>query len=132
MGALAFAGLLFFSQTATASAPPGTEQYQNLVKAESCGIIPGDYAKYKTMIEEEFGVGHVMVDIARAESQFQPDAWNCRSSAGGLFQILDGTWSAYGCLGNKYSPQDNIECARKIFDANGTKDWNESKSNWTP
>lgn len=71
-----------------------------------------------------------MVKVGDAESNFEPGAWNCDSTAGGVFQILDGTWKLYACEGNKYDARDNITCAKKIYDVRGTKDWNASKGTW--
>ena len=74
----------------------------------------------------------VMVDVARAESQFRPWVDNeSGSSASGLFQILDGTWEGHKCKGDVYKAEDNIACARKIVDAaKGLTDWDASAHAW--
>ena len=84
------------------------------------------------MVIAEFKDAPVMVSIARAESQFNPKAKNPNSTATGVFQILIGTWNDpyYGCVGERTDPQDNIDCARKIYEKSGTVPWNSSKANW--
>lgn len=91
-----------------------------------------DMLSVKRMVESEFGVGHVMVEIARAESQFVETAANKKSSARGVFQILVGTFNDpyYGCTGDRHKAKDNIECARKIYDKSGTAPWASSQSSW--
>lgn len=84
----------------------------------------------RAKIEAEFGVGHIMVDIAWAESQFVPTARNPRSTAKGIFQILDGTWSGAGCTGNVLNADDNIRCARVLYDQSGTRPWLASSHAW--
>jgi hypothetical protein len=85
---------------------------------------------YYIMVAEEFKDAPVMVRIARAESGFDPAQKNKSSSASGLFQIVKGTWRGHHCVGDVFDPEDNIACARKIYEANGTVDWNASKHNW--
>ncbi len=72
----------------------------------------------------------VMLEIARAESNLDPTAKNASSTASGLFQILNGTWEAYGCVGDVFEATDNIDCARKIFYKEGTKPWEASRTIW--
>ena len=83
----------------------------------------------KRLVEAEFGVGHVMVAIAAAESRFEPLAANPSSSARGVFQILKGTGAAYEC-GDRLDAKENIACARKIYNAEGTRPWNASAHAW--
>lgn len=71
-----------------------------------------------------------MVAIADAESDFIPWADNPNSTAYGVFQILIGTWHDYGCTGDRGNADDNIECARKIYDQSGTRPWNASIHEW--
>ena len=83
------------------------------------------------MIEKEFADAPIMVHIARAENRgFDPKAKNPNSSASGLFQILRSTWISEGCVGEVFSPSDNIACARILYNRYGTRPWNESKHNW--
>jgi len=98
-----------------------------------CGITPGDYSVERSMVVAEFGSdAPVMVDIAEAESQFDPTADNCASTADGLFQILDGTWIGAGCgpLADKKKAIPNIRCARIIYNDSGTRPWLASAHNW--
>lgn len=91
-----------------------------------------DKIPIKRMVEEEFGVGHVMVRIAESESSFSESAANPNSTARGVFQILVGTFNDpyYGCTGDRHEAKDNIECARKIYEKSGTVPWNSSRSSW--
>lgn len=82
------------------------------------------------MVRRTFADAPIMVDVARAESQFVPTAKNPKSTAKGVFQILDGTFKHYKCDGNVLNASDNIRCARKIYDHEGTEPWNSSKDNW--
>lgn len=96
----------------------------------ACGIKAGDFSQYRAMVIQEFGAGHVMVRIADAESDFDPTAKNCGSTATGIFQILVGTWADYGCVGSRTDAHDNIQCARIIYEESGTVPWNSSSANW--
>lgn len=84
------------------------------------------------MVVTAFPDAPIMVDIARAESQFIATAKNPKSTATGVFQILIGTWEdpAYGCTGDRMNPRDNIACARKIYDVSGVTPWLDSKGMW--
>lgn len=73
-----------------------------------------------------FSDAPVMYRVAEAESGFNPNARNPTSTAKGVFQILNGTWKAYGCTGDVLNAVDNINCARKIYDAEGTIPWDSS------
>lgn len=84
------------------------------------------------MVTAEFKDAPVMVSIARAESKFDPKAKNPNSTATGVFQILIGTWNDpyYGCVGERTNAEDNIDCARKIYEKSGTVPWNSSSAHW--
>jgi hypothetical protein len=73
-----------------------------------------------------------MIRIARAESGFDQYAKNPNSTAKGIFQFIDGTWRA-NCLkdGNVYNFVDNINCAWKVYQKQGDRPWNASKSKWS-
>lgn len=51
--------------------------------------------------------------IAQIESSLNPNARNPKSSAGGLFQFLDGTAAQYG-LKNKFDPVASAEAAARL------------------
>lgn len=59
-----------------------------------------------------------------------PNAENPGSTATGVFQILIGTWEDYGCTGNRMDAEDNIACARKIYDQSGLTPWEASRHKW--
>jgi len=76
----------------------------------------------------------IFIEIARAESNFRPEAKNPRSTATGIYQFINGTWHSY-CKGmNVYDFVDNIDCMYKVMEIdgypNGLKHWNASRSVW--
>lgn len=74
-----------------------------------------------------FNVDSVLaVNIAYAESNFDPSTKNSSSTAKGVFQILNGTWKDYKCIGNPLNADDNIRCAMKIMKQDGYGAWNAS------
>ena len=81
-------------------------------------------------IQGMFPEAPVMVHVANSESGLNPLAKNPSSTATGLFQILKSTWQDAGCTGNPKNANDNLVCARKLFDKSGTKPWNESRDTW--
>ena len=73
----------------------------------------------------------VMLAIADAESDFNPNAKNPHSTATGVFQFLIGTWGAYNCPGSRVNARDNIECFATVMQHDGypkgLSHWNASK-----
>lgn len=84
---------------------------------------------YFLMVTREFP-DPIMVDIAMCESGFNPKIKNPGSSASGIFQIIKDTWEDHSCEGDVFDAEDNIACAKKLYEKNGTRDWNPSKSCW--
>lgn len=65
----------------------------------------------------------LLLDLAWHESRFNPRAKNSEgSSAKGIYQFLDGTWSSY-CDGDVYNMDDNIDCAARIISEGGISHW---------
>lgn len=60
-----------------------------------------------------------------------PKAKNPGSSAKGVFQILDGTWKWASCKGDPLDEDDNIACARRVYDLAGIGQWDASKEGWS-
>lgn len=56
----------------------------------------------------------VMLRLAQRESSLNPSAKNPKSSAGGLFQFIDGTWNQYG-RGDKFDPAANADAAARMM-----------------
>ena len=56
----------------------------------------------------------VMLRLAQRESSLNPSAKNPKSSAGGLFQFIDGTWNQYG-HGDKFDPAANADAAARMM-----------------
>ena len=99
----------------------------NSFQARGCPFIPErTLSSLVSFVEGE--------RIVSCESSGNPRAKNPRSSAKGLFQIIDST--ARECeeaLGRKldmYNPVDNIACAEYQYEQYGTKPWNASKHCW--
>lgn len=112
------------------AAPAGIlEKSDTSGRAKPSHAIP-DTSGIRALIEAAFPDAPVMLAIAEAESHMRPEAANPVSSARGLFQILIGTWNAYGCSGDRLDASDNIACARRIYDAEGTRPWNASAHAW--
>jgi len=82
----------------------------------------------------------IMLEVAYCESGVQtpddcwgpinPKAKNPYSTAKGVFQILDGTWEYAECKGDPYNEDDNIACARILYEDSNTRPWNASKHAW--
>lgn len=72
--------------------------------------------------------------VARCESGLKPMAKNTESTASGIFQFLDSTFSSqlakYGMTGEKNDPLVQIELAAKMIADGGLSHWNASKSCW--
>jgi hypothetical protein len=82
---------------------------------------------------EHFGADvSVSKNIACAESMFIPHAQNPYSSAGGVYQWIDGSWARmsnmyYGYVEDKMNEDRNIELSNWVIATYGTSDWNASK-----
>lgn len=55
-----------------------------------------------------------LIKVAELESSFNPGAKNPRSTAGGLFQFLDGTAKDYG-LKNKFDPAEASDAGARLM-----------------
>lgn len=102
----------------------------NATKGCKTAVPSEDQVLVRAMVVAAFPDAPVMVHVADAESDFCSHADNPKSTAYGVFQILEGTWSGYRCTGVRGDAADNIRCARKIYDARGTKDWEASRHKW--
>jgi len=81
-------------------------------------------------IEATFGEDTEMLHIAFCESSYNLGAKHTISSAKGLFQIINGTWNHYKCTGDPLDADDNIKCAKRIYDKEGTRPWVASYKCW--
>lgn len=101
-------------------------------------VEPPKPLSIKEKVEAEFGAGHIMVRIARAESEFKNvpnylyDGEDGYRTAYGPFQITRSTYAGYGCghPSERLEVDKNIACARIIYDKAGTADWRWSKAMW--
>ena len=71
------------------------------------------------------------LEVAKCESELNPKAKNRKSTAKGIFQILDGTWKHFNCSGDVLNAEDNVSCAKKVLDGQGLGGgWSESYHCW--
>lgn len=92
--------------------------------------VPKENVQYYLLVYAEFK-NTPMMAIATAENRpFDPVAKNPNSSAQGLFQIIKGTWKLHRCTGLVTVAEDNIACAKKIYESEGTRPWDASKGTW--
>lgn len=73
------------------------------------------------------------LNIACAESHFNPNARNPHSTAGGVFQWLNSSWAHnstkyYGYVEDKMNVDRNIELSIWVLRDRGSADWNASRS----
>lgn len=91
--------------------------------------------KVKIKIAEEASedilLQEIATEIARAESGFNPNAKNPKSTATGIFQFIKGTWKKY-CEGDRLNYEDNVACAVRMLSEGGYSHWDASKSLWWP
>ena len=72
----------------------------------------------------QYGVNYnLAIDLALAESRFNPRAKNPKSTAKGIYQFINQTWKDY-CEGNVFNSKDNIKCAMEILsEPGGIQHW---------
>lgn len=63
--------------------------------------------------------------IAHCESHWYTGAQNKTSSAAGVFQIIQGTWTAYSpyAWSERYEYKANIDTAIKLYQRRGVQPW---------
>lgn len=93
-------------------------------------ISPDEVTRITNLIKDIAPDAPILVAIASAESGFDCGIKNKASSARGCFQILKSTWIDAGCTGDVFNAEDNIRCAKKLFDNSGTTPWDQSKNVW--
>lgn len=74
-------------------------------------------------LDREKAFFDTLARIEDCESEGNPLAKNPISSAKGLYQILDGTWADFSCIGDPYNAADNRACAIKIARTSGFHHW---------
>lgn len=88
------------------------------------------------LIHETFPDAPVMVEVARCESGFDPEAFNPTNTSNdrGIFQISDlwqkSTWKKLGYT-DMHDVKQNIEYARYLYDKYGLQPWSASKHCWS-
>jgi len=72
--------------------------------------------------------------IAQCESGWNPEAKNPVSTAHGIAQFLDGTWSyvqkKWNMKLDRYSKEDQIYAFIRLYEEEGSSHWNASKYCW--
>lgn len=63
------------------------------------------------------------VRIAFCESSFNPKAKNPKGTASGVMQITHPTWVSNKCTGDVFNADDNLKCARIIWERRGWQPW---------
>lgn len=121
------------------------EDYQIEVKNEpqkvvKKKVVPTYSKPQKKALETKFGSEHPLLAVADCESgmrQYNNDGTLLvnpapNSSASGIFQILTITHGPEARrLGlDLTTPEGNMEFAEHLYERNGLRDWNESKSCW--
>lgn len=91
--------------------------------------------KVEREIERVFGEkADLAKKVAFCESSLIPTNYSRESSAKGLFMIIDGTWQRFHCSGNPLNYEDNIRCAKIIYDYYGkfgaSGAWKASSGCW--
>jgi len=83
--------------------------------------------QWRSLVLAYFGPERVdtALCIMSYESGGNPNAQNPRSSAAGLFQIVEFWWDKYG--GDRYDPVTNVALAHVIYDQQGWTAWNPYK-----
>ena len=97
----------------------GTEEGGNIIKDKIRAIFGSE--------------AETAIRVAFCESSLNPFARHRKSSAKGLFQIIDSTWRHFGCIGDPLNPDDNIRCAYKVWKKygwNSTASWRASYGCW--
>ena len=108
----------------SAVASPDAPQSVQEVKAYESPIQSGEEDPVKAEVDKVFKeYAPSAYQVIDCESDWKPGAKNPRSSAKGLLQIIDGTWKEMKCTGDPYNYQDNLACARVLFDDENQK-WN--------
>lgn len=127
--------------------PLAAKQLSQVRAQEASLYRPGEASAIEKKILETFPDAPVMLIVAYCESgvrtktgctgPINPNANNPNSTAYGVFQILEGTWRDHGCAGDRGNADDNIACARKVYDASveagyaGLRPWKASESGWS-
>lgn len=115
---------------AEASAPEQT--IEQLVEVEPKEVriqVLYDTESVKREIEEVFGENHIMLKVAKCESEYKQFAFNPTNNSNdrGIFQISE---KYHGVGDEMYDVKKNIAYAKKLYDRNGLKDWVWSKHCW--
>lgn len=132
-------GLLFISNSVSAEIQPWS---MPTPEAELYNTQPWSIPTQAVLafISPKIASGYEILDkVALCESGNNPLAKNPNSSAKGRFQFINSSWKHYGKmlwgdnLINKdvLDYEDNTELAMYVYQLNGLKDWEESKSCWS-
>jgi soluble lytic murein transglycosylase-like protein len=102
--------------------PPPT----TATKAPASRSYGSGVEQWRSLVAASFGSEvDTALRVMRCESNGNPSAQNRRSSAAGLFQILQKTWQAFSPYpwADRYHPRANVETAKRIRDGQGWPAW---------
>lgn len=109
---------------------PVTPQKQVGDRTKHIPVSLAERQRIAGIVANTFPDAPVMLMVLQGESQFDCGIKNPGSSARGCYQILTSTWRDRSCSGDVLVVEDNIVCARKIYDRYGLSAWNESRGTW--
>jgi hypothetical protein len=112
--------------TVLPTTPPASDK-SGQENSTTGGVVVGSRENVINLIKIYFSRDEVdgALAVAKCESGFNAKAKNPNSSASGVFQIIRGTFKQFKCEGDVFSAEDNIKCARKIYDYYGGR-WSTS------
>lgn len=120
--------ILFLLPTSTSSyaisTPP--EALKSPTPIEKPKDVPGLIKYYSEVYNIDY---RLPMEVARAESGFNPLAKNKHSTASGVFQFIRSTW-AENCEGDVFNADDNVRCAVRMIGEGGIRHWDASKHVW--
>lgn len=87
--------------------------------------ISHSVSQWRALVSVYFPADQVnnALSVMQCESRGNPRAQNSRSSAGGLFQFLDGSWARWGNGADKYDAEANIAAAGRYWARSGWAPW---------
>ncbi|MFZ2886488.1 MAG: hypothetical protein WA021_01575 [Minisyncoccia bacterium] len=137
IASMTLTGLFVWSSVATSSALTQQANVPAVIEPVA-PLTVEDPAIIKKLVEGEFGRGHIMVQIARCESQYRQfvDGNVLRGKVNkkdaGIFQINEGYHLA---IAKKmeidiHTIEGNLAYARHLYETKGTAPWKWSKPCW--
>lgn len=117
---------MFTETTASYATYTSPEAPESLIEHEKPKDVKGLIIYYSELYNIDY---RVPMEIASAESSFNPLAKNKHSTASGVFQFIKSTWAHY-CEGDVFDADANIHCAVRMISEGGIRHWDASKHIW--